>query len=191
LAAPVASPAQTDSVQRRFYRFFHHVKLDGAAARVRGRRSAGTWRQTLGLGRGSDDWEFGKTTINILMVSVIWNGMGIPLLWTLLPEAGNSNTLEGTGLLDRLRAVFPDVKIASLMGDREFIGDAWMAYLHEAKIPFMAARVAIRYNPVVNATYQRLVQRGRLKKVAIIACLRQLLTILNAMIRTKSEWQSA
>jgi hypothetical protein len=34
-----------------------------------------------------------------------------------------------TELLDRLRASFPDMKIAALMGDREFIGDAWMAYL--------------------------------------------------------------
>ncbi len=36
------------------------------------------------------NWEFGKATINILMISVIWNGMGIPLIWTLLPSAGNS-----------------------------------------------------------------------------------------------------
>ncbi|MGI8570912.1 MAG: hypothetical protein ACR2KT_18655 [Methylocella sp.] len=55
----------------------------------------------------------------------------------MLPKAGNSNTLERTGLLHRLRAVFPDMKIASLMGDRELIGDTWMAYLHEAKIPFI------------------------------------------------------
>jgi transposase len=56
---------------------------------------------------------------------------------------------------------------------------------------YMAALVAIRHNPVVKATYQRLVQRGRPKKIAIIACLRQLLTILNAIIRTKSEWENA
>jgi hypothetical protein len=59
---------------------------------------------------------------------VTWNGTGIPLLWMLLPTAGNSHTSERTELLDRLRAAFPDLKIAALMGDREFIGDAWMAY---------------------------------------------------------------
>jgi hypothetical protein len=37
------------------------------------------------------NWDFGKTTINILMISVTWNGMGIPLLWMLLPTAGNSS----------------------------------------------------------------------------------------------------
>ena len=71
------------------------------------------------------------------MISVAWNGMGIPLLWTLLPTAGNSNTSERTDLLDRLRAAFPDMKIAALMGDREFIGDTWMAYLQRENIPFI------------------------------------------------------
>jgi transposase len=56
---------------------------------------------------------------------------------------------------------------------------------------YMAALVAIRHNPILKATYLRLTQRGRLKKVAIIACLRQLLTILNAMLRTKSQWKIA
>src|SRR5664280_381557 len=68
---------------------------------------------------------------------VTWNGMGIPLLWMMLPTAGNSNTSERTELLDRLRAVFPGMKIAALMGDREFIGDAWMAYLQREKIAFI------------------------------------------------------
>jgi transposase len=56
---------------------------------------------------------------------------------------------------------------------------------------YMAALVAIRHNPIVRATYLRLTQRGRPKKVAIVACLRQLLTILNAMLRTKSAWKTA
>jgi Transposase DDE domain len=71
------------------------------------------------------------------MISVTWNGMGIPLLWMLLPTAGNSHTSERTELLDRLRAAFPDMKIAALMGDREFIGDAWMAYLQRQNIRFI------------------------------------------------------
>jgi hypothetical protein len=83
------------------------------------------------------NWDFGKTTINILMIALAWNGMGIPLLWTLLPTAGNSNMSERTELLDRLRAAFPDLKIAALMGDREFIGDAWMAYLQRERVPFI------------------------------------------------------
>lgn len=137
LAAYVASAAQTASVQRRFYRFFQFVRLNGT-------HSARVVVELLGLSGkpwvlaiDRTNWDFGKTTINILMISVVWNGMGIPLLWTLLPTAGNSNTSERTDLLDRLRAAFPDMKIAALMGDREFIGDTWMAYLQRENIPFI------------------------------------------------------
>jgi len=52
----------------------------------------------------------------------------------------------------------------------------------------MAALVAIRHNPLIKAVYQRLIARGRPKKVAIIACLRQLLTILNAIVRDATPW---
>ena len=83
------------------------------------------------------NWDFGKTTINILMISVMWNGMGVPLIWTLLPSAGNSNTRTRVCLLNRLQRAFPGLKIASLMGDREFIGERWMAYLKRNKIGFI------------------------------------------------------
>jgi len=111
LAAYVVSVAQTDSVRRRFYRFFQFVRLDGTLA-------AHVVVELLGLGGkpwvlaiDRTNWDFGKTTINILMISVTWNGMGIPLLWMLLPTAGNSHTSERTELLDRLRAAFPGVVI--------------------------------------------------------------------------------
>ena len=51
----------------------------------------------------------------------------------------------------------------------------------------MATLVAVRFNPTISAFYKRLVGRGKLKKVAIIACMRKLLTILNAIIRDGSS----
>jgi transposase len=48
---------------------------------------------------------------------------------------------------------------------------------------YMSALSAIRYNPVIKAHYDQLVKRGKLKKVAITACMRKMLTILNAMMR--------
>lgn len=137
LAAHVATAATTDSVRRRFYRFFQHVELDGAMTARVVVDLLGMRGKAWVLAMDRTNWEFGKTTINILMVSVIWNGMGVPLIWTLLPSAGNSNTKARTDLLDRLHKAFPDLKIASLMGDREFVGDAWMTYLRAKKIPFV------------------------------------------------------
>ena len=53
---------------------------------------------------------------------------------------------------------------------------------------YMAALVATRYNPVIKAFYQRLLQAGKPKKVALTACMRKLLTILNVMMRDQRPW---
>lgn len=54
---------------------------------------------------------------------------------------------------------------------------------------YMAALVATRHNPVVRAFYQRLRAAGKAAKVALVACMRKLLTILNSILRTKRPWQ--
>lgn len=53
---------------------------------------------------------------------------------------------------------------------------------------YMATLVATRFNPVIKAFYTRLVAAGKPKKVALVACMRKLLTILNAMLRKNEEW---
>ena len=54
----------------------------------------------------------------------------------------------------------------------------------------MAAIVAMRHNPVIRAFYERLLAAGKPKKVAIVACMRKLLTILNAMLRDQAAWDA-
>lgn len=56
---------------------------------------------------------------------------------------------------------------------------------------YMAALVATRCNPVIKAFYTRLVAAGKPKKVALVACMRKLLTILNAMFRKNEEWNES
>lgn len=56
---------------------------------------------------------------------------------------------------------------------------------------YMATLAATRWNPVINKHYHGLVDRGRPKKVALVACMRRLLGILNAIMRTKTPWQCA
>ena len=53
---------------------------------------------------------------------------------------------------------------------------------------YMATLTAIRCNPVIKAFYERLVARNKPKKVAIVACMRKLLTIINVMIRDNKSW---
>jgi transposase len=55
---------------------------------------------------------------------------------------------------------------------------------------YMAALVGTRRNPAIRALYTRLVQRGKPKKLAIVACMRKLLTIVNAIMKSRTPWRS-
>ncbi|MET3078488.1 transposase, partial [Pantoea leporis] len=56
---------------------------------------------------------------------------------------------------------------------------------------YMATLTAVRYNPTIKAFFERLTGRGKVFKVAITACVRKLITILNAMLRDNKEWRPA
>ncbi len=133
-----AADAEVASVYRRLARFFQHVRFDGVAyarliVSMLGLKRSGRW--DLALDR--TNWKLGKVHINILMLGVMWRGVCVPLLWTLLPKAGNSKTEARIRLLKRLVRTFPDQKLGSLLGDREFIGAAWMQWLEDTGISFV------------------------------------------------------
>lgn len=56
------------------------------------------------------------------------------------------------------------------------------------RVLYMAALTAARHNPAIKAFYDRLLAAGKLPKVALVACMRKLLTTLNAMVRTNTPW---
>jgi transposase len=62
---------------------------------------------------------------------------------------------------------------------------------HVRRAMYMATLAAIRFNPVIRGFYKRLVAAGKPKKVALVACMRKLLTILNAMVRAGKPWDPA
>jgi hypothetical protein len=82
------------------------------------------------------NWKYGKTNINILMISIAYQGMAIPLLWTMLPKRGNSNTDERKELVQRFLSLFGQECIEAILADREFIGDEWFRELIHHRIPF-------------------------------------------------------
>jgi len=51
-----------------------------------------------------------------------------------------------------------------------------------------AALVATKRNPVIASFYRRLLDAGKVKKAALVACMRKLLTMINAMARTMTDW---
>lgn len=102
-------------------------------------------------------------------------------LMTALPELGQ---------LDR-RAIAALVGIAPFNRDSgSFRGRRiiWGGRAQVRRTLYMAAVCAIRTNPVIKVFYERLTPRGKPHKVALIACMRKMLTILNAMLRTQTHW---
>ncbi len=65
----------------------------------------------------------------------------------------------------------------------------WGGTRQARAVLYMGALVATRRNTVTNAFYLRFIAAGTPKKVALIACMRRLLSILNAMMRTKTTWR--
>lgn len=137
LAAHVASPAKRDSVYRRLVRFFQHVRFDQAVIARLAVHLMGLADKPWELALDRTNWKFGKAHINILMLGVVHNGVCVPLHWTILGKAGNSNASERIDLLARMRRIFPDQKILRLTADREFIGNEWIGWLQENRIPFV------------------------------------------------------
>lgn len=132
---------------------------------------------------------------NLIQASPLWRakddllqsapGVGPVLSITLLAN------LPELGKLDRRQ-------IAALVGIAPFNRDSgafrgkrtvWGGRSKVRAALYMAALVATRYNPVIQAFYHRLVAAGKPKKVALTACMRKLLTILNAMMRHQTPWR--
>jgi len=65
----------------------------------------------------------------------------------------------------------------------------WGGRKHVRTALYMAALVAARRNPVIRSFYERLRASGKVAKVALTACMRKLLTILNMMLRNRTPWQ--
>ena len=66
----------------------------------------------------------------------------------------------------------------------------WGGRAHVRTVLYMGTLVATRFNPQIKAFYQRLLAAGKLKKVALTACMHKLLTILNAMLKHRTSWQA-
>lgn len=99
-----------------------------------------------------------------------------------LPELGMLNRRKIAALV----GVAPLNRDSGTMRGRRTV---WGGRAKLRAVLYMAALVASRHNPIIAAFYQRLLDAGKVKKVALVACMRKLLTILNAMVRTMTFWQ--
>ena len=117
-------------------------------------------------------------------------GVGRITATTLLAE------LPELGKLDRKKTLAPHASagVAALVGLAPMNADSGKkrgyrktkgGRMEVRNVLYMSTLVATRYNPLIQAQYQQLLKRGKVKKVALTACMRKFLTILNAMMRDK------
>jgi transposase len=112
-------------------------------------------------------------------------GVGDVLSSTLiakLPELGRLNQREIAALVG-LAPVNRDS--GKFRGKRMIQGGRAMV----RKVSYMPVLSAMRYNPPIRDLYRRLIARGKLQKVALVACMHKMFTILNAMAKTGVAWQ--
>ena len=114
-------------------------------------------------------------------------GVGPVTIMTLtsaLPELGQL----GRRQIAKLVGVAP---LANDSGSRTGKRRVWGGRSEVRAVVYMATLSAIRFNPAIKVFHNRLIAAGKPKKVAIVACMRKLLTILNAMLRDQSLWDAA
>ncbi len=113
-------------------------------------------------------------------------GVGRVVATTLLaalPELGQLSSKQ----LASLVGIAPlNCDSGKMRGKRRIVGGR--ALVRSAL--YMAALVAVQHNPVISAFYQRLLQAGKVKKVALIACAHKLLGILNALVKQQVFWSA-
>ncbi len=112
-------------------------------------------------------------------------GVGPVLSRTLmsqLPELGELNRKEIAALV----GVAPFNRDSGTWRGRRTI---WGGRAAVRSVLYMSTLVATRHNPVIREFYERLLAAGKAKKVALTACMRKLLTILNAMVKNQQRWQ--
>ena len=157
--------AKSESVLRRFERFFAEVVLRprqiGALILALAPRPPQGW--ILAMDR--TNWQFGKTHINILVVTVILGKVGLPIAWRVLPKStkrGNSRKTHRIALMEEVLSILPVEDIRVLTMDREFVGKHWLGWLELMELRYI---VRVKSNTLVGGRSAGwLSRRGRWKR---------------------------
>ncbi|KKM05397.1 hypothetical protein LCGC14_1754530 [marine sediment metagenome] len=83
------------------------------------------------------NWKWGKTHVNILMLSIAYKGISIPIVWSVRPKGGNSSIDDREHLLKKVISKIGVRRIHAFLADREFIGEKWFRYLVSKKVSFL------------------------------------------------------
>jgi len=111
LAQAFSGHAQDESNYKRLQRFFRQFELPYAQLAQFVVTLLGVeGPYTLALDR--TDWKVGSVHVNILLLSIVWRGIGFPVVWLVLPTAGNSATAERITIMEIFMDLFGAPQIA-------------------------------------------------------------------------------
>lgn len=135
LANAFSGSAQVESNYKRLQRFLRQFELPYAELAEFVVKMLGlSGPDTLALDRMN--WKVGAVDLNILMLSIVYRGIGIPVVWLVLPKAGASDTSERITVMEIFPDLFGAPDITCLLGDHEFIGREWFRFLQRHRIRF-------------------------------------------------------
>lgn len=142
IAAGFDSSAKMDSSLRRIQRFMAGYLLDtNLIARLVFALLPHQPPYRLSMDR--TNWKFGSADINILFIGIIYEGMCFPIVYKMIPSAGNSSTSARIELLEQFIRLFGINSIDCLVADREFVGEKWIGHLNDNRIKY---HIRIREN---------------------------------------------
>jgi len=107
------------------------------------------------------EWQLGAAWVNVLMLSVGYKNISIPLFWTVLEEKGCSDNAERGGIVQQFIDEFGAGSIRFVTADREFASKEWLAYLVKNKIGF---RLRIKANTLITDKRGRRIHASKMLK---------------------------
>ena len=159
ISAVMSGRATPDSHYKRCQRFLRFFDLPFAEVAHLVIKLLGI-KAPLVISIDRTDWYLGATPLNILMLSLVYQGVAFPLLWMVLEKKGCSDTAERIELLEKYLKLFGPTSLDFVTADREFIGRDWFHYLRRKRLPF---RIRIRENlKVSNARGNKMVSAKNL-----------------------------
>jgi hypothetical protein len=142
IASVFPGRAKAESHYKRIQRFLRFFEISYATIAVLLVSLCGVPRPWV-LTLDRTNWQLGKTPLNVLVLGIVYKGVAIPVLWTILEKKGNSNTAERQAIVSEFIGLFGAASILYLCADREFIGKAWFKWLMANHIDF---RIRVREN---------------------------------------------
>ena len=136
IALGFESDKAVDSRYRRLQRFFAEFKFDYAQLAQWFFKWFFSKQKKVYLILDRTNWWFGRKKINILLLSVAYEGLSIPLLWDLLDKAGNASATQHQAIIQRYIDIFGQENILGILGDREFASGQLFGWLKAQRLPF-------------------------------------------------------